>query len=226
MRKYGTKVKQLTAEENIILVELVQEIKRLTLVYGKKWPKYSINNRDIQHAFGIGRSKVQKCVQQFNNRNFSANCQKRSDAGLTVFNSQCKRNSTYTALHYYRKAQRIRHRERISEDVLIRSFNNLTPEVKQQCEIGALELKTIVSNIRPEIEKVLQRRNGVISWKQMAQTIAGGEREIQPVSKEALQKQVMSSIDFCYMTTQTLPQCTSNRIKKWRYRWSISFNLF
>ena len=221
----GKHRKQLLEEENLVVVEVVREIKRLQLMM-IEWPKKCNPKADLAHGYGISMSKVKRSVLSFYNNNFSVQRQKRRDAGHTIFNSDAKRQQIFTGYYWYKKAQRKRHREAICEGDLKVGFAQLTPNQLHQCELGASTLHNIVVGIKGEIERVMQHTNGVISWERLAQFIAGGEDKVQPVGATALRRHIMASNGFRYMVTATLPQCNSKRTKAWRYRWSISFHLF
>ena len=94
----GKRRKQLLEEENLVVVEVVREIKRLQLIM-RGWPKKCNPKMDLAHAYGISKSKVKQSVANFYNNNFSVQRQIRRDAGLTIFNSNAKRKQNFTA--YY-----------------------------------------------------------------------------------------------------------------------------
>ena len=110
----GKRRKKLLEEENLVVVEVVREIKRLQLMMSE-WPKKCNPKADLAHGYGISRSKVDQSVANFYNDNFSVQRQKRRDAGLTIFNSDAKRQQNFTAYYWYKKSQRKRHRETICE---------------------------------------------------------------------------------------------------------------
>ena len=60
----------------------------------------------------------------------------------------------------------------------------------------------------------MQHTNGCISWRRLAEQIAGGEKNVQPIGPDALSEWVMGTEGFRYTETQTLPQCTTERTEK------------
>ena len=68
-----------------------------------------------------------------------------------------------------------------------------------QCVHGADQLKGIMANIDGEMKRVMGQTNGNVSWARLAELVAGGENQIQPVSYRALRKEVMSRDDFRYV---------------------------
>ena len=225
VKKDGKPRIQLTDEENVVLVEIVREINRLKLLI-RDWPRKCNPRADLMHAYGVGMTKLKSCVSVFHRNNLSTQRRTRSDIGLTIFNSEEKRQRVFTPLHYFKKAQRMRNRETIPGSDLTKAFAQLSPETLHQCELGAQSMRGIVVHIRDEIRQVMQHTNGVITWDRLAQFIAGGEDKVQPIGRTALRQHIMGTKDFRYMVTATLPQCNNERTKKWRYRWSIAFHIF
>ena len=130
-------------------------------------------------------------------------------------------------LRYFKKKQRTRHRETLANRDLSYAFNNaVAADDQHACKLGADGLKDIVSRICPEIKRCLEVTNGVISWRRLAQFIAGGEGQVQPKCHETLRKFVMPTAEFRYTFTKTLTQYTTKATKKNRYIWAISFHLF
>ena len=83
-------------------------------------------------------------------------------------------------------------------------------------QLGAKALLDIVIGIRGQIKQAMQQTNGVISWEQLAQFIAGGEDKVKLVGAIVLRRHVMPSKDFrYYIVTTTLPQCNSKMKKAW-----------
>ena len=222
--KKGNEKKHLLPEENSILVHVKEEVDRVMPM--KKLPKGYTPKADVRHGFGVSKTKVSDCVVKFYMNNASSKRKKNSNVGQTVFNSEKKRKSIFTPLEYFKRLQRKRHNESISEGQLGRAFNMISADVLRQCELGAESLRRVVVNIEDEISRVMQRTRGAISWGGIAEAIAGGPDEIQPVSKTALRRHIMATNDFRYTATKTLPQCNNERSRKWRKCWAIGFHLF
>jgi len=71
----------------------------------------------------------------------------------------------------------------------------------------------MLKNLEAEVQRVMQHTNGCISWRRLAEQIAGGEKNVQPIGPDALSTWVMGTEGFRYTETQTLPQCTTERTK-------------
>ena len=98
--KKGKRRIHLCDEENGVLVEVVCELDRLRVVM-KEWPKKCNPRAHLTHAYGVSVLKLEKCVTTFQTSNFSAQQQKREDAGPIIFNSDAKRQQYFTAFHWY-----------------------------------------------------------------------------------------------------------------------------
>ena len=73
--KKGKCRKQLPEENNLVVVEVVREIKWMQLMMSE-WPKKCNPKADVSHGYDISRSKVNQSVATFHNSNFSLRRQK------------------------------------------------------------------------------------------------------------------------------------------------------
>ena len=222
--------KQLTEEQNRLLVE----VKKATDTYARSLDLAATNGVKgqgpiplLQHAFGVGKTKVKDCVKLYHQKNGDTKRKKRSDTGRTLVNSDKKRKQECTALNYFMKLKRKQHSgEVFSNGELKLSYENLSEADRLRCVQGAAQMKTMLENIEGEVKRVLRHTNGSISWERLAVQIAGGEKNVQPIGADALSRWVMGTDGFRYMETQTLPQCASERTKQIRMKWTIEFHLF
>ena len=223
----GKEKKHLLLEENTVLVHVKEEVDRvIALKSTPNTPKGCTPNCDLRHAFGICKSKLNTCVIKYYQNNASSKRKKNSNQGLTIFNSDKKRKEVFTPLEFYKRLQRKRHRESITEAQLTRTYNQLDADTLHQCRLGANELMHLCVGIDTEIERVMQMTNGVISWRCIANEIAGGPDNVQAASKDALRRHIMGTNDFRYTVTQTLPQCNGERSRRIRMRWATEFHIF
>jgi len=219
--------KQLSSAENTKLVAIKSEIDRIAPYYRGDWRKPFTPVVALAHAYGLSARKVRDCVVT----NFRNNCitkrKVRSDAGATIFNSEAKRNSHYTAYNHFKKAKRKQQpEETFTNKELQEAWGKLDNSVRRECKLGAEAEKQLGVNLVGEVKRALQKTNGSISWERLAAYVAGGEDKVQPASKWALSKFVKATKDFRYFETRTLPQCTTEHTKKWRREWSTSFHIF
>ena len=78
----------------------------------------------------------------------------------------------------------------LSNVSLKKAFEELSPEKKHQCQMGAQSVRDILVGIKGEIEKVMQQTNGVISWERLTQFIAGGEDKVEPAGRSSLHRHI------------------------------------
>ena len=193
----GGKTPHLTADENKMLYEIKREIDIIILKYGRSRPQNLTPIADLRHAYGVCNSKVQRIVKQYLEAGFSSERKKRSDTGLTIFNSQKKRDSEINPYFYYKKLQRTRHQNMgLSDAQIATGFKTISASVLQECEEGAKRLKGILTNIHGEIKRVMERSNGNVSWSKLAILIAGGKDQVQPVGHMSLRREFMRRDDF------------------------------
>jgi len=60
----------------------------------------------------------------------------------------------------------------------------------------------MLKNLEAEVQRVMQHTNGCISWRRLAEQIAGGEKNVQPIGTDALSTWVMGTEGFRYTETQ------------------------
>mmetsp|Transcript_24192 Transcript_24192/g.39404 ORF Transcript_24192/g.39404 Transcript_24192/m.39404 type:complete len:170 (+) Transcript_24192:197-706(+) len=91
-------------------------MKRATDYYGtlterakSRGSKGTGHNAMLQHAFSVGKSKVNECVSKYHKNHGTTKRKQRSDAGKTLTNSTKKRDQTVTPLSYFKKFKRKHH---------------------------------------------------------------------------------------------------------------------
>ena len=144
----------------------------------------------------------------------------RSDAGKTLTNLKKKRDQVVTPQNYFKKFKRKHHPGEVFSDAeLNAAYANLSEAHRLICAQGADGLKVQLDNIEGEVQRVMQHTNGCISWRRLAEQIAGGAKNVQPIGHHALARWVMGTEGFRYTETQTLPQCTTEQTKSCDQRW-------
>ena len=145
-KKKGEMKTQLSEKENNKLVHIKMEIDRVGEIVND-WPASYNPIADLSYAYGISRRKVVDSVDKYVKGNCATKRKVRSDAGRTLFNSQQMRNKLYTPYNHFKKLQRKRNPgEMISDNDLKVAWEQSTPQVKHQCELGADEEKMIAVN--------------------------------------------------------------------------------
>jgi hypothetical protein len=228
-KKKGEMKSHLNELESNKLVRIKSELERIIEKFDRKqWPNGFHPHADLAYAYGVSAHKVRQCVNFHLRNNCSEKRKVRHDAGKTIFNSPEMRERTYTPYNYFKKLQRKNNPGvTILNKELKEAYDKLDELKLHEMKLGAEAEKIIAANIVSEIKTALQKTNGCISWERLASFIAGGEDKVQPVSEKALAKYVTATEGFRYfLVTQTLPQCTTERTKKWRKKWSTNFHIF
>ena len=98
----------------------------------------------------------------------------RNDKGLTVFNSESRRQSTFTTLAVFKKAKRRENvSERITKDQLYSTWLSLSDEEMHRYEELSIHQKERCALLLVEIEEILKKTQGRLTWKQLAASICG-----------------------------------------------------
>jgi len=95
----------------------------------KELPKGYTPNADVRHGFNISMTKLKGCVSKFYQNNAPSKRKMSGNTGETVFNSEKKRKSIFTALEYFKRFQLTWHNESISDEQLGRAFRMISTDV-------------------------------------------------------------------------------------------------
>jgi rRNA maturation endonuclease Nob1 len=174
--------KHLTSSLNVLLVDMKRETDRyseLVELAATRGVRGQGPTAMLQHAFDVGKTKVRDCNKIYNEKRGTMERKKRSDAGKTLANSERKREQQCTPLNYFEKLKRQQYPgEVLKDDELRESYTNLSEEDRLRCVHGAEGLKTMLKNLEAEVQRVMQHTNGCISWRRLAEQIAGGEKNV------------------------------------------------
>ena len=113
---------------------------------------------DLCYAFGVSERKVTYCVTKYYQNNQSLERKTHLDREQTIFNSEKKRKVVLTAKTFYKRCQRKRHNEPISEGQLAGAYSQLSDDVPRQCKQRAAGLRDVVTNIHHEIKDVTKKK--------------------------------------------------------------------
>jgi hypothetical protein len=84
----------------------------------------------LAYAFGVKETVVRTCDIKEESNNGSTKRKRRSDAGLTLFNSHQRREQVWTEKMYYAKKQRVMNRgEGLTQEEIDTGFAQLAAEV-------------------------------------------------------------------------------------------------
>ena len=112
--------------------------------------------------------------------------------GKTIFNSERKRNEVFTPLNYFTKQRRLLQEGPLSRAEIRRGHSEMDDETMAECKLRAQTMRTMALNLVSEVQSVLQRTNGVISWQRLAQYVAGGEGKVQSANKDTIRKHIFN----------------------------------
>jgi hypothetical protein len=110
--------------------------------------------------------------------------------------------------------------DQLTTDELKARFSMLTMTQHQQCSSGAEQMKTLLMNIETEIAIALQKTNGSVGWRVIAEMVVGGPWRVQHVNRTAIAKLVMSTEGAQYIATKLQPTLTP--FHKERHKRTIS----
>jgi len=78
-------------------------------------------------------------------------------------------------------------------DELKAGFSMLTMTQCQQCSSGAERMKMLLVNIETEIANALQKTNGSVGWRVIAEIVVDGPERVQPVNRTEIAKFIMNT---------------------------------
>ena len=192
--------KQLETTEKTMVVNVMSAFD------GVQVPEGSHPMSDLAYGMAKNPRSLKYVYERFLNNNFSNERKERSDKGNNIFNSQKKRNATFTTLNAFKKARRAESRgEHFSDKELKAVFDGLSPNERRCYEVMAEGHLQQSSFLVENIQKVLLKTNGRIAWRRLAAQISGSS-PVQIISYWTIMKFVMSLPDSCYQTTRILPK--------------------
>ena len=177
---------------------------------------------EIARAWGVSRQTVLNIERRAINKNGMAiERKKRNDAGKTMLNNKRKVVQTITAKEVFLKHRRKETRgETISRGELCTEWDGLSFAQRQQWVQLSKEMQSTAMHLFEEVQSVLQRTRGVISWRQLAVQVAGGADAMLIVSPQTLMRNVMGLEDSHYCTTRIHPhlnECNKKRRLDWAH---------
>ena len=129
----------------------------------------------IGHAWGVTRQSVNNWEKKGKQNNMDYNRKQRSDKGLTVFNSDKKREAVFTPQHSFNKQLRQQNRgEPLSKQDLAAAWKDATPEAIAAAKQQATTFQQQAPYILSEVQRILQLTNGSITWERLASQLSGG----------------------------------------------------
>jgi hypothetical protein len=147
-------------------------------------------------------------------RNNEASGRQRSDAGQTIFNSESRREQVFTRLEHFKRLHLTRNPGEIFTDhELSQMYSALPQNEKTACEQSALGLQSQAQFLASEVGRLLGLTNGSITWRTLANRLAGGNQSVKPASHVTLMNFVMQlPYSSYYSATRLLPMLTTGQI--------------
>ena len=180
--------------------------------------------RYISHAWGINPTTLLRWLKNFTTYPLPQPRKSRSDKGLTILNSEKKRESIWTVRFVFEKEYR-----RLHPDSDATEAKNAWQAIKDEEAVApyvALREEWLSRGtfLLPEIQQRLRETGGAVSWDTIA-TLVAGPGNPEPISSETIRRFCMSLPESSYKSTRILPYLTQSHKDK-RYWWSIQFWIF
>jgi len=212
----------LLAVKRRFLVEIEILRRALPTNYGNN----SFPLSDHAFAWGIKPFSLKRIYTLAMKRNNDVKRKTRNDKGLTIFNSQKKRQQVFRPYEVYKRHQRaINPGEVFTDQELCTGFDKLDPVDTARVQNKTDELLDQAAFLPSEISRLLQKSDGQITWRKLAELLAGGRTQIKPASHNTLCKFCMSLEGSEYKTTKILPLLTPQTVKE-RLHWAQSWFWF
>ena len=166
------KKQQLNTKERATLTQLFAIVKNVPV---SNYPAGCSPVADLAYAWGIGRTTVTDIFKTVTDCHNDAKRKKRSDAGLTVFNSDKRRGSTYTPFDSFKRFEHAKRpgeiitNNELKEEQWIGLDNNQQKKFQHATEDLQLHRSP---QLTEEIKRILQISNGYIPWRAMATKLA------------------------------------------------------
>jgi hypothetical protein len=152
---------------------------------------------------------------------------KRDDTGETIFDSNRRRDVVYTAVNIFRKNRSMQATKDnpISTEELQDEWSKLSAEDKTTYEYMAESQKRRAVCLVSDIQTVLNRTRGSVTWSETADQLRGGARNLPIVDPETIRKFIMGLPDSCYQTTKIHPKL-DEQLRGRRYQFAHAFWIF
>jgi len=208
---------QLTAPEKNLMANLYTHIKNVT----------DTSTALVAHAWGVLPRTVRRIVERMvESTDLSVARKVRADAGKNIFNSDKRRQSTYTPRFcFLQKKRRENPGERLTTEELDSAWRNASPQTKAVANHEAQKLLQRGPHLVNEVYDVLSKTNGCITWRQLTTQVSGGDGQVRPFSEKTLREFVMGLPDSSYTSTRIFPLLDKQSTER-RYNWAKAFWIF
>lgn len=137
----------------------------------------------VAYAWGVSPRNVRDIVKRMvESTNMSVERRVRRDAGNTIFNSEKKRKSVFTARFCFNQKKRRENRgEPPTKQELDTSWQEASPQTKAVAEHEAQQLLMRGPMLLYDVRNTLFQTKGSITWRQLTAQVAGGEVSAQEI---------------------------------------------
>ena len=119
----------------------------------------------VRYAWGVSRCTIQRIIKKEVLENGDFKRKERNDKGLTLFNSERKRQSTITPYSVFKKAKRIENNgRRLTNDQVYSAWRSLSDDELHRYGELSVEHKERCGMLLVEIGTVLRRTRGRLTW--------------------------------------------------------------
>ena len=146
----------------------------------------------------------------------------RTDVGTSVFTCEAKRDQVFTSLDFYKRYRRHHHPEPLNDVDLRNEFLQLTVQQQIPYQHGAESLRIRLATASEDIQAVLQKTNGAVTWRELSSQLAGDYVSI--ACPNTVRKYVMALPDSEYETTRMQPLLNSQHRMR-RFKWARMFHI-
>jgi hypothetical protein len=153
---------------------------------------------------------------------------RRADAGKNLFNSDLRRDTTYTEAKIGPMrvcAARAKEGETITHAQAVQEYSSASASFKAETSLIIDDFKERSPFLKAELQRVLARTNGCISWTGLERALNSQDIGAKLVSASTIRRYIVSTPGFHYKTTRILPFLNKGTKEK-RYNWSMEFWIF
>ena len=215
----STPVGQLKSPERRLLSRI--HTTTTTLTPSKTQGFNSLSN----HAYAWGTST--RTIQRIDARTLadptlSAARKVSTVVGTSIFTCEARRKKVFTDMDYYKRWRRLHHPEPLSEATLREEFLQLSVQEKVPYGHGAEALRIRVATASDDIQDVLLKTNGAVTWRELSSQLAGDGVLI--AAPNTIRSYVMALPDSQYETTRMQPLLNAQHRMR-RFKWARMFHI-
>ena len=176
----------------------------------------------LAHAWGVSDKSIRNWNKKANQKR-----KVRSDKGTNILTSVTRQNRYFSPYEVFKKAYRREKNEgdvnKISDTELKTLWKCMATQQQRSYILLAQELKAQAPGVISNIQDLLHRSKGTLTWKQMEAALSS--HGIPMVSHTRLRLILMGFPKSTYKSTKVYPALTNSHIIR-RYDWTVGFWIF